>query len=202
MPSATVLKKPKPVARLATKPARIRAPEGQLFKLKLGGAYQAREDGFIHVDRIASDNVDHVVDLKSFPWPIDSAVVDFIFCAYYFQRLTREERHAFMNECCRILKPGAQLVVQVPHWSSMRAITDPLAPWPPLCESSFMVYSRQWREQEKMTDLPLTCDFGGSYGYGTTVDGDIAVRNDEFQQQARKHWLNANLDLNVTLTKA
>jgi len=190
------------VARLVTKPRRITAPKGELFKLKIGTAYQLREPGFINIDQIATENVDHVVALKTFPWPIEDGVVDFVFSAFYFHRLTREERWAFMNECYRILKPGAQVSLLMPHWSSMRAITDPWAQWPELCESSFMVYSKQWREQEKATDLPLVCDFGSSYGYGTTLDQDIAVRNDEFQMQAKKHWLNANLDLSVTLTKA
>jgi SAM-dependent methyltransferase len=135
------------------------------------------------------------------PWDVDDGSVEAIYSAFHFHRLDRAGRYAFMNECYRALKPGGQISLVVPHWSSMRAITDPMAQWPPLCESSFMVYSAKWREQEQMIDLGLTCDFGDVYGYGHSLDPDIAVRNEEFQQQAKKHWVNAILDLHVTLTR-
>jgi SAM-dependent methyltransferase len=135
------------------------------------------------------------------PWDVEDGAVEAVYSSFHFHRLDRAGRYAFMNEAYRVLKPGGQVSMVVPHWSSMRAITDPMAQWPPLCESSFMVFSKKWREQEAMTDLGLTCDFGDVYGFGTSVDPDIAVRNDEFQAQARKHWINANMDLHLTLTK-
>ncbi len=143
------------------------------------------EEGFTNVDWLTGED----------------GSVEAIYSAYHFHRLTRSQRYLFMNDAHRLLKPGSQLVMYMPHWSSMRAITDPLAEWPPLCESSFMVYSRAWRLQEQMTDLPLTCDFGASYGYGHTGHPDLGVRNEEFVAHAKEHEINWVLDLHVTLTK-
>jgi SAM-dependent methyltransferase len=172
-------------ARPRLRVVKLKPPAEGPFRIRVGNG---EEEGFLKLDLAP-------------PWPIEDGAVDAIYSAFQFHRLGRPDRYRFMNEAFRVLKPGGQLSLVVPHWSSMRAITDPLAEWPPLCESSFMVYNRRWRESEQMTDLPLTCDFGDVYGYGHSLDPDIAVRNDEFQQQAKKHWVNAILDLHVTLTK-
>jgi hypothetical protein len=185
------------IRNLSTKTQRIRPGEGPL-RLRLGGVLQAREEGFLGVDSIASDSVDYVVDIKKFPWPIDDAVVDTIFIADYMQRLDSSERIAFMNECGRVLKVGAQLIVKVPHWSSMRSVSDPMTKWPPLCEASFVYYNEEWRKNERI-DYGITCDFDFGYGFG--LDADIQIRNQEYQQQAIKHWNNAAIDLHVTLTR-
>ncbi len=135
------------------------------------------------------------------PLPFESGTVDALYSAFHFHRLPRACRLEFMNEAYRILKPGSQLMLVVPHAFSFRAISDPMAQWPPLCESSFMVYSKTWREGEGMTGLNLTCDFGASYGYGHTGHPDLAVRNEEFVAHAKEHEVNWILDLHVTLTK-
>lgn len=174
----------------------INPPEGQ-FRVRIG---IGTEPGFLKLGP-EWDSPDHVLDTRAMPWPIDDSVVDTLYVSFYFHRLDPADRRAFMDEAWRVLKPGAQLIVVVPHWSSMRAISDPLAEWPPLCESSFMPYSKAWREQEKMTeDLPLACDFGPSYGYGTTLDPDVEMRNDDYKGYARKHLLNASQDLHLTMT--
>src|SRR5712671_3953005 len=99
------------VTRLPAKSQRIQPGYGPI-RLRLGGALQAREEGFLGVDSVPSDSVDYVVDIKKFPWPIDDAIVDTIFIADYLQRLDGKERIDFMNECGRILKVGAQLIVK------------------------------------------------------------------------------------------
>src|SRR6266436_2381761 len=185
------------VTRLPAKSQRIQLGDGPL-RLRLGGALQAREEGFLGIDTVSSDSVDYVVDIKRFPWPIDDAVVDTIFIADYLQRLDGRERINFMNECGRVLKVGAQLIVKVPHWSSMRSVSDPMVAWPPLCEASFVYFNKDWRKNEKV-DYGITCDFDFGYGFG--LDGDVQIRNQEYQQQAIKHWNNAAIDLHVTLTR-
>src|SRR5882724_9182592 len=97
------------ITRLPTKAQKIQSGDGPL-RLRLGGALQAREEGFLGVDSISSDSVDYVVDIKKFPWPIDDDIVDTIFIADYLQRLDGVERIDFMNECGRVLKIGAQLI--------------------------------------------------------------------------------------------
>ncbi len=181
--------------KIVSKP--IEPPAEGPFKIRIG---VGMEPGFLKIGP-GADIVDRTVDLKAYPWPIDDGVVDVLYAAFYLHRIGQSERFALMNEAYRILKPGGQVMLVVPHAFSMRAISDPLAQWPPLCESSFMVYSRRWREQEGMAGLPLTCDFGDTYGYGHSLDPDVAVRNEEYQARAKKHDVNAILDLHVTLTK-
>lgn len=167
------------------------------LKIRLG---PGTEEGFVKIGP-ETEAPDHVVDTRAFPWPIEDGLVDQVYAAFYFHRLDKPARWAFMDECWRVLKPGGQLVMVMPHWSSMRAIADPLAEWPPVCESSFMLYSKKWREAEKMADLPLKCDFGDVYGYGHSINPEFNGRNDEFLNNAKAHWLNAAMDLHVTLTK-
>jgi len=90
--------------------------------------------------------------------------------------------------------PVLQLIMSMPNWSSMKAITDPLAQWPPLCSSSFMVYSVKWREQEKV-DCGLVCDFRRCLRCRHGYDGDMTGRNDEYVQKATKNWINVAHDL-------
>jgi SAM-dependent methyltransferase len=178
---------------------RIAPPKDAPFKLRLAGAYQQREDGFIGLDAIKTDAVDHVIDLKSMPWPVDDAVVDAVFSAHYLHRLDMPERIAFFNEVYRILKPQGQCILVVPHWSSQRAIADPRAKWPPLSALSFVYFNKKWRENDHFDDIGINCDFGYGYGYG--LDADLQPRNAEFQQHAIKSWINAAVDLHVTMTK-
>ncbi len=132
------------LARLSPKPMRILPPPNGLFRIRLAGALQPREEGFIGIDAVNSDSVDYVIDLKTIPWPIDDIVVDTIFAGHYFQRLDGTERIAFMNEAWRVLKLGAQLILAVPHWSSMRSISDPTFKFPPVCEASFVFFNKEW----------------------------------------------------------
>jgi hypothetical protein len=168
-----VVKENRRLPKIAVPPVRLRIGIGT-------------EDGYTNVKHIGAE---------------EEGSVDAIYSAFHFHRLDRLGRYAFMNGAYRVLKPGAQLMLVMPHARSDRAICDPLAQWPPLCESSFMLYSKAWREQEKMMDLPLTCDFGGVYGYGHTPHPDLVNRNEMFAEHAKEHEYNWVLDLHVTLTK-
>lgn len=66
-------------------------------------------------------------------------------------------------------------------------------------EASFVYFNRQWRIDNGEADLPISCDFDFGYGYG--LDPEIQLRNSEYQQHALKHWINAALDLHITLTR-
>lgn len=186
------------VARLPAKAKRVLAPSVGPFRIRIGGALQPRVDGFVGIDSTPSDSVDFVIDTKKFPWPIDDAVVDTIYSEYQFHRLDNEERHKFVDECYRILKVGSQLIMVMPHWSSEKAYSDPFMKLPPLAASSFVRYNKEWREQTK-TDCGLVCDFDIGPGYG--MEPEVQLRNQEYQQHAMKYWVNAAIDLHVTLTK-
>lgn len=179
----------------------ISPPEGKPFKIMLAGAHQARHEDpdFIGLDEIKTDMVDYVVRLKEFPWPIENDVVDTIFAAFYYHRLDQAERIAFANECHRILKPRGQLILVAPYYTSMRAIMDPRAKWPPIGEGSFAFLAKEQRDAQDI-DEGYTCDF--DFGGGpASYDGDFDGRNDDYKAMAAKHFTNTVHDLLVTLTK-
>lgn len=174
--------------------------EEKLVKLDLGCGSN-KKAGYTGVDFVKTDDSDVVHDLKVYPWPWEDSSVDEIHCSHFLEHLSGRERIDFMNECYRILKPGKQLVIITPYWTSCRAVQDPTHVWPPICENTFLYFNKLWMEGNKLThgDYALIqCDF--DFGYGFVMDPDIAVRNIEFQQQAQKHKVNAIMDIYVTLT--
>lgn len=155
--------------------------------------------GFTGVDIRKHDGVDVQHDLCKHPWPWKAGSVSEIVCNYYLSYIDGPARIAFMNECWRILKPEGTLAIRVPHWSCMRSVSDPLYKWPPLAETSFLIFNREWREKNEQEHYGVTCDF--DFGYGFTLSPDIAHKNDDYRQFAVKAYNNVVLDLTVTLTK-
>lgn len=157
--------------------------------------------GFFGIDKFKTDSTDAVFDLTIEPWPIDTESVDALNCSHFFEHLHGHQRVAFMEECWRVLKPGGQLVIIVPHWSSMRSVQDFTHQWPPVCETSFLYFNKDWRVTNKLTHghYDINCNFNYSYGY--SIDQEVSVRNQEYQLFAIKHYNNSVNDLYVTLTK-
>jgi SAM-dependent methyltransferase len=184
-------------AKLVTTPARI---EGEDLKLDLACGNNKRE-GFLGVDKFATDATDHTFDLLTFPWPIADGAVAEVHCSHFFEHIPGQLRPRFMDEVYRVLKTGGQAVIITPYWSSMRSIQDFTHEWPPVCEASFMYFNKGWRETNKLTHgaYNMKCDF--DFGYGWTLDNDITVRHQDAQQFSVKHYNNAVLDVHVTLTK-
>ncbi len=163
-----------------------------------------RQPRLVRDDRGCDDTrrlpeVDKVIDLKKTPWPWQDGSVDEIAANYYLPYLTPCARTAFMDECWRVLKKCDKLVVKAPHWSCMRSISDPMFQWPPICETTFLVYNAEWRKANECAHYPIRCDF--DFGYGHVIDAETGACNDDYKQFAVKHYANVVLDLIVTLTK-
>lgn len=79
--------------------------------------------GAVNVDVVAMPDVDVVHDLDVFPWPFDTATFDEVHAAHIFEHV--QDPLGFMAECHRILTPGGLLRIEVPHWKSPNAFTDP-----------------------------------------------------------------------------
>ena len=58
-------------------------------KLNLAGG-QVKIDGFMTIDRVMAKNVDKVVDLEDFPWPIKSNSAKEIICSHYIEHIPME----------------------------------------------------------------------------------------------------------------
>ncbi len=178
---------------------RIIPPAKGPFGIRIAGARQDREDGFVGMDAEASETVDFVHDPASFPWPVDDGVVDRLYCAYYLHRLDMPGRLDFFHECWRVLKDGGQLAFVVPHWSCESAYADPRAKWPPFCASFLTCLNRKWREENKITLPDVRCNFECDSGYG--LDTELLHRNQDYQMHALRYWTNTARDLHVTLAR-
>jgi hypothetical protein len=168
------------------------------LKLDLGCGQNPKE-GFVGVDISKKAKPKVVHDLRKRPWPWKDNSVEEVFSAHFFEHLSGPERMPFMDELWRVMKVDAKATIITPYWSSMRAVQDPTHSWPPVCEATYLYFNKKWREDNKLSHYPITCDFDFTFGYGP--DPDIALRSAEFQQFALKHYTNAALDLHVTLTK-
>lgn len=100
---------------LTLKPSRSRV------LLNLGcGEYAI--DGFVNVDNRPFPWVDVVHDLSRYPWPWTDASVDGIFASHVVEHIPRSSLISFIEESARVLKPGAPMIVIVPHPSHARAV--------------------------------------------------------------------------------
>jgi SAM-dependent methyltransferase len=169
------------------------------------GCGPKKQPGFVGLDCIAFDGVDHVLDLTAERWPFDDGIVDEAHASHFVEHLTAMQRVAFFNELYRVLKVGGTAVVITPHWASSRAFGDPTHQWPPFSEFALFYLNREWRSTEAPhTDvkyLPegFDCDFVCTWGYG--VNPALLTRNQEYQQFALSWYKDAAQDLHAHLTK-
>jgi len=206
------------MAKKTTQKKTVAKVETTLIKLDLACG-DRKNEGFLGIDKYKTESTDALADLMLYPFHFDTKIhsdckeletglftlpddsVETIVCNHFFEHIPGLKRPGFMDECYRILKKGGQLIIAVPHYNSMRAIQDFTHEWPPVAETSFLYFNKGWREQNKLTHglYDIKSDF--DFGYGFSLDGDVQVRNQEYQQFAVKHYTNAAADLHVTLTK-
>lgn len=173
-------------------------------RLDLGCGPNKRE-GFEGVDCIAFPGVDHKWDLTDAPWPWSDNSVDEAYSSHFIEHLTAQQRVLFANELYRILKPGAQCQLIMPHWASCRAYGDPTHQWPPVSEFWFFYLSREWRAgNAPHTDVKycawgFDCDFLATWGYG--IRQDLLVKSQEYQQFALQNYKEVATDIIATLVK-
>lgn len=170
----------------------------KLIKLDIGCG-QNKNLGYIGIDWAKIDGVDIVHDLLKFPWPIENESVETSWCSHFFEHVPGELRFAFMDEVYRILIPDGQITLITPYYSSMRAIQDPTHRWPPVSETSYLYFNKNWRVQNKLDHYPVKCDFDFAYYYH--MNPNWAGRSEETRQFAILQYVNTVSDLQVTLTK-
>ena len=165
-------------------------------RIDLGCGNNKRE-GFTGVDLIKTDAVDIVFDLDRPKWTFakDNSV-DEIHCSHFIEHTA--DLIAFMGECHRILKPGGQMVVIAPYYTSIRCWQDPTHKRA-ISEHTFLYFNRQWREMNGLTHSPSDTDFDFNFNY--FLDPAWAARSDEAKAFAIKHYWNVVSDIQVALTK-
>lgn len=161
--------------------------------LDLGSGQNTRE-GFTGVDIMKGADVE--LDLYKTPWPWKDNSVESINCSHFIEHVP--SLIDFMNECHRILKPGGQMVVIAPYYSSVRCWQDPTHK-NAISENSFLYYNAEWRKVNGLDHYPITADFDFTFGYA--FDPYWSLKSEEARAFAVKHYINAVSDIQVTLTK-
>lgn len=87
------------------------------------GCGQKPQPGRVNVDMVDMPGVDTVWDLDQHPWPWPSDAVSEIHALHVFEHVA--DPIGWMAEAWRVLKPGGLLHIEVPHWKSQNAYTDP-----------------------------------------------------------------------------
>lgn len=166
------------------------------IKYDLGCGNNKRE-GFTGIDIVKTDATDIIFDLFKPKWTFaEDNSVDELHCSHFIEHVP--DMMAFMNECHRILKPGSQMTVIAPYYSSVRCWQDPTHK-NAISEMSFLYYNKDWRANNGLSHYPITADFDFTYGYVFTPEW--AMRDDNAKAFAIKHYINVVSDIMVTLTK-
>ena len=148
-------------------PLKIKRPKNWLgYDLGCGNNLGGGDKSFIGVDIIKKGTQATIEwDLfHNFPWGFakDNSV-DEIFSSHMLEHLPHGDGYhdpfyQFFDEIYRILKPGGIARFVCPYYSSVRAIQDPTH-MRSIGEPTFFYLSKKWRELNKLTHYPITCDF-------------------------------------------
>lgn len=106
--------------------------------------------------------------------------------------------HTFIEELYRILKKGEKAKLTSAYYASNRAWLSPLTKRA-LCEASLNFANKEWREQNKYSEVTVKADF--------RVDGNFSIEDQCVQRSeaAKLFWLarynNVIQSIAFTLTK-
>ena len=85
--------------------------------------------GAVNHDRVKHrPEIDVAHDLNELPWPWEDASFDKI-CADAVLEHLRLNLIESLNECWRILRPGGELYLKLPHWKHDTSYMDPTHYW-------------------------------------------------------------------------
>lgn len=93
-----------------------------MAKLNLGCGEDIKE-GYINLDFLKLKGVDKVHNLNKFPYPFKDNTFDEVYCSHVLEHL--DDFIGVMRELKRICKPGAKIVIRVPHFSCGVSYRDP-----------------------------------------------------------------------------
>ncbi len=162
--------------------------------------------GWTGIDIADTEAADIVHDLNVYPWPIADQSVELARCSHYVEHIPHDIPNsnldgflAFGNELHRILKPGAQVEIISPYYSSIRCWQDPTHRRA-ISEMSFYYWNQEWLKANALDHYGVTADFDFGWGY-QVPDPMWQTVHEERRQFAFAHHLNVITDIVVTLTR-
>jgi SAM-dependent methyltransferase len=96
------------------------------MKLNLGCGFN-KKDGYVNVDKFETCAPDRVVDLEQTPWPFETSSVDEIQMIHVLEHLGADTDVflAIVKELHRVCRPGARVLIEVPHPRHETFLNDP-----------------------------------------------------------------------------
>jgi SAM-dependent methyltransferase len=91
--------------------------------LDMGCGKKKQEAGAIGVDRQPGSAADVIADLACFPWPFQDSCAARVYLSHFVEHQTDILR--VMAEVYRVARPGAEVLIVTPHFSSPDSYTDP-----------------------------------------------------------------------------
>lgn len=156
---------------------------------------QNKREGFVGIDIVKAEGVDMVFDLEAFPWPLDSDSADELHASHYIEHV--HDLFAFFDEAWRVAKDGATFTIVCPYYTSIRAWQDPTHVRP-ISEATFLYFSREWRESQKLDHYPVQCDWV-TETITAAYNPPWHLKSEEARQFAALHYLNVISDITVVL---
>ena len=94
-----------------------------MLTLDIGCGKKKQEAAAIGLDRQPGSKADILCELAHFPWPLRDNCADKIYLSHFLEHQPDVLRA--MAEVHRVAKPGAEVVIATPHYSSPDSYTDP-----------------------------------------------------------------------------
>lgn len=177
-----------------------------MIKLDLACGNNKIGEDWVGIDIAETPSVNIVHDLNKYPWPFEDNSVDEIYCANYIEHIPHDVQNGnkldgliqFMNETHRILKPEGKMTLVAPYYTSIRAYGDPTHVRS-ICDWTFLYYNAQWRKENKLEHMGITCDFNTTYDYH--ISEEMSLRAEPVRNKAFLENWNAVDDIIAHLVK-
>lgn len=161
------------------------------------GCGQHKKPGFVGMDISQYVGADYVHDWEIYPWPFADISVEEINATHVLEHT--KDLMKFMNECYRILKPGATMFVACPYYTSVGCWQDPTHTRG-ISEKTFMYFNKSIRTQWGLDHYPITADFDCRYTH-MIEDDWYQNKTPEEIQFGVQHYFNVCKAIHATLTK-
>ena len=89
------------------------------------GCGEAKQSGFVGLDKRALEGVDIVHDVEVFPWPLPDECVVVAVCSHLVEHIKPWLFIDFMNELWRVMRVDGEAAISLPHGSSQGFLQDP-----------------------------------------------------------------------------